>query len=81
MKLNDEERVALRRALEYLASGSFRRFQDTLWLGFGDLWTHIETALVREGLIVRRGDDDADLTTRGHELLQTLSKKLERIAG
>lgn len=41
----------LLRALDELKGGSSRRFEDRLWLGFGDQWTHLEAMLLKDGCI------------------------------
>ncbi len=47
--LGTEGRRWLLAALRELAQDRPRRFEDLLWLGFGDDWTAIRDALIREG--------------------------------
>ena len=78
MRLNDGETEWLQSALEALDAGEGRRFQDLLWLGFGDRWTLIEAALVQQDLIICGGRERLPprVTGLGLELLAALSPKL-----
>lgn len=75
MRLNDGETEWLRSALEALDAGEGRRFQDLLWLGFGDRWTIIEAALVQQDLIICGGKERLPqrVTGLGLDLLAALS--------
>ena len=46
--LDRTSQAALLEALEELGRGSSRRFEDKLWLGFGDNWTRVRLLLLRE---------------------------------
>lgn len=81
MRLDESERRALRTALERLEEGNFRRYQDSLWLGFGDLWTAMERCLIRDGFVVRRGDEAGEVTPKGRQLLASLGEVAARVAG
>ena len=51
MVLDRTSQAALLQALDELKRGSSRRFEDRLWLGFGDHWTRLKQMLLRDGCI------------------------------
>lgn len=83
MVMNAEERSMLALALSALAQGDSRRFEDLLWLGFGDRWTFIQASLVRHHQ-VRLMDGSRstyELTEVGSELLTDLAGFVRRAVG
>lgn len=65
-------------ALEALKGGFSRRFEDRLWLGFGDHWTTLRTMLLRDGCI-RELPGDAptySLQVKGEALRRRLEESL-----
>ena len=78
MTMDTTERERLGEALSAVREGDYRRFEDLLWLGFGDAWTRVGMMLVEKGYMVRRGDGDADLTSSGCELLDRLTNPMSK---
>ncbi len=78
MLLDGVSQLVLMDALEELKRGSGRKFEDRLWLGFGDEWTKIRTLLLRDGAIKEVPGDGPmyALLTRGEALRQRLSEAL-----
>lgn len=81
MNLDGGEREALCAALSRLEEGDFRRYQDFLWLGFGDSWTSLENSLIRAGYVLRRGDNSGELTPKGRQFRASLGSPMARAAG
>lgn len=83
MVMNARERAMLASALSALSQGDSRRFEDLLWLGFGDRWTLIEASLVRHHQI--RAVDGARMTYAitelGSELLAELAGVVRKAVG
>lgn len=78
MMLDKPSRKALIDALEALRAGSSRKFEDRLWLGFGDRWTQMRALLIRDGH-VRETPADAPayaLLPRGEALRTRLIESL-----
>lgn len=76
--LDKAAQLALLGALEELRSGTSRRFEDRLWLGFGDDWTRIRGLLVKDAAI-REVPGDAPtfvMLPRGDALRMRLSEAL-----
>lgn len=72
-RLPDRWRCIVIAALERLRSGDDRGFEDTLWLGVGDQWWPLRTALVRQGLIeLSSCGEHPRLTTRGTAYLEQI---------
>lgn len=74
MNLTDQQKQWLHEALSALANGSSKRYHDVMWLGFGDLWSELESRLTRGGAIRVRGrhGEDVSLTDAGQQLLREL---------
>lgn len=63
---SNHEKILL--ALERLISGDSAGFEDTLWLGFGDVWTVLRNRLVARGIVRYSTRDDVyAITERGRE--------------
>jgi|GEM_PF-4928405 len=75
MNCDDEQRRSLRDALEALQRGDPRRFNDLMWLGFGDEWTRVRAVLVQGRYVELPGGraDQPRLTERGKRLIPTLA--------
>ncbi|HZW09431.1 MAG TPA: hypothetical protein VFF69_05965 [Phycisphaerales bacterium] len=74
MRLDPEQQGWLARALAALHTGDEKRFEDSLWLGFGDQWQPLKVALVRQGYL-QNGDGRAlSLAERGEQLLVKLAR-------
>jgi hypothetical protein len=78
MMLDRTSQAALLEALEELKRGSGRRFEDRLWLGFGDHWTRVRHLLLRDGCVREiPGDVPAyALEVRGEALRLRLAEAL-----
>lgn len=74
--LDAQSQLALLGALDELRQGSSRRFEDRLWLGFGDQWQRVRTLLLRDEAIREVGGDVPGyrLEPRGEALLVRLSE-------
>jgi len=78
MQLNASDRRALMEALKELRNGRTRRFEDVLWLRFGDDWTRIRKYLAQKGFVRYTRDPshpagpEADLEIAGGQLLDRL---------
>ena len=83
MKLTTSEGLTLRRALMELRDGNARRFDDLLWLGFGDRCQEIVNSLVR-GACIDLPDSScwytATITPRGENLVRSITAQLESTA-
>jgi hypothetical protein len=80
MKLDENGREWLTRALSALAEGRDRAFEDALWLGFGDDWRPLYDGLVK-GRCVTVGGPDREtpaITDEGHKLLTRLALRTAR---
>jgi hypothetical protein len=75
MKLNAEQQGWLARALAALHTGDERRFEDSLWLGFGDGWQPLKVALVRQGYLLNGDGRALTLAERGESLLVKLARE------
>lgn len=75
LQLTNDQTRCLRRALEMLDRGHSTRFEDELWLGFGDDWWPLRERLIRGGYIRSIGGlrDELTLTERGSGLFTQLS--------
>lgn len=72
----------LARALGELAASQSRRFEDLLWLGFGDEWMAVLGLLVRDGGVKRAATNDGwVLLAKGEDLRRRLVEKTERAGG
>lgn len=70
------------RALGELGAGQSRRFEDLLWLGFGDEWNAVLGLLVRDGSVKRASTNDGwVLQVKGEALRRRLVEKIERSVG
>lgn len=78
MMLDRLSQLALMDALEELKRGSGKKFEDRLWLGFGDEWTKVRTLLIRDGSIKELPSDVPmyALMTKGEALRLRLSEAL-----
>lgn len=75
MKLTAEQQGWLARSLAALHEGDERRFEDSLWLGFGDRWKPLRVALVRQGYLLNGPGKALSLADRGEQLLVKLSRE------
>ncbi len=75
MKLDAEQQGWLARALAALHTGDERRFEDSLWLGFGDRWQPLKVALVRQGYLLNGDGRALSLADRGEALLVRLARE------
>lgn len=73
MRLDPEERQAVVDALRELDAGRAAKFEDRLWLAFGDGWTRVRTALARHGYIALEADVTSAITPRGSRLLRAMA--------
>ncbi len=82
LQLSKSQGEILIRAMELLERGHSSRFEDELWLGFGDEWWGLRERLIRGGYIRSVGGlrDELALTERGHELREQLDSR-QRVAG
>ena len=83
MRLSPAEQSVVIGALTALADGASRRFEDLLWLGFGDRWTLIEGSLLQHNQVrlVDQSRRTFVLTEFGYELLARLTGVAQRAAG
>lgn len=74
MQLTRDDQARLLEALERLASGDDRGFEDILWLAFGDDWRPMLRVLARSAYVEIAGADRATprLTGRGQSLIGQL---------
>lgn len=72
-----DERRALLEAMRVLQNGSPRRFDDLLWLGFGDAWWPLRVRLIKSKYVrLRPGHlQEPQITERGERLIQQLSRE------
>lgn len=75
MKLDADQQGWLARALAALHTGDERRFEDSLWLGFGDHWQPLKVALVRQGYLLNGDGRALTLADRGEQLLVKLARE------
>ena len=82
MQLTPTQAAALSRALDILSHGHSGRFEDELWLGFGDEWWPLRERLLKGAYIRRLGGirDELTVTERGEDLLTQLQGN-QRAAG
>lgn len=82
LQLSNAQADCLRKALEILDRGHSGRFEDELWLGFGNDWWPLRERLIRSGYIRPVGGlrDELTMTERGESLLAQLSGEV-RVAG
>jgi hypothetical protein len=82
VQLSRTQGEVLVRAMELLERGHSSRFEDELWLGFGNDWWALRQKLISGGYIRRIGGirDELALTERGHELREQLDSR-QRVAG
>lgn len=82
LNLTHAQTECLTRALEYLDRGHSGRFEDELWLGFGNDWWPLRQRLLKTGYIRQVGGlrDELTITERGEALLSQLSGQV-RVAG
>lgn len=71
--LPDSWRCIVIAAMQRLRAGDDRGFEDTLWLGLGDAWWPLRSALIRKGLIeLSANGDHPRLTGRGERYLDQI---------
>ncbi len=75
MRLDSEQQGWLARALAALNTGDAKRFEDSLWLGFGDGWQPLKIALVRQGYLANGDGRALTLAERGEQLLIKLARE------
>lgn len=75
MRLDSEQQGWLARALAALHAGDHKRFEDSLWLGFGDGWKPLRTALIRQGYLQNGDGKPLGLADRGEQLLVRLARE------
>lgn len=77
MRLDLEQQRWLARALGALAAGDARRYEDALWLGFGDAWVPVRRRLELGGLVrPAHNGGDPQMTERGVQTLRELQTRL-----
>jgi len=83
MQLSTAECCRLAEALDRLAEGAWRDFEDRLWLGFGDDWTRVVALLKGHGYLRFSGrwKDEPVLTDEGETFLERLRARPETAAG
>lgn len=74
MRLDAEQQGWLARGLAALHVGDEKRFEDSLWLGFGDSWKPLKAALVRHGYLLNGDGNALTLAERGEQMLLRLSR-------
>ncbi|MEO0511407.1 MAG: hypothetical protein AAF108_00720 [Planctomycetota bacterium] len=74
MKLDQIQKQWLHEALRSLEAGCVRTYHDKMWLGFGDIWSQLESHLCSAGAIQVRGrhGEHVALTDRGAMLVREL---------
>ncbi len=79
MKLTESQASALARALHFLTNGHSSRFEDVLWLEFGDDWWPVRERLVKRGYVRMLGGvkDTLAVTERGQDLYGQLEGSLK----
>ncbi|QKK09552.1 MAG: hypothetical protein HND58_16205 [Planctomycetota bacterium] len=75
MRLDAEQQGWLARGLTALHTGDEKRFEDSLWLGFGDSWKPLKSALVRNGYLLNGDGNALTLAERGEQLLLKLARE------
>ncbi len=75
MRLDSDQQGWLARALAALHTGDEKRFEDSLWLGFGDRWQPLKGALVRQGYLLNGTGRSLTLADRGEQLLVKLARE------
>ncbi len=75
MRLDAEQQGWLARGLAALQAGDEKRFEDSLWLGFGDAWKPLKGALVRNGYLLNGDGNALTLAERGEQLLVKLARE------
>lgn len=80
MRLAKDEQCMLLEALGQLSQGNTRRFEDLLWLGFGNAWCTIRSVLVQHEYvsIEKQNEKTPRLTTKGRELVSELRERVGR---
>jgi len=75
LQLTPSQGQCLCRALDMLERGHSKRFEDELWLGFGNDWWPLREMLVRGGYVRRLGGmrDELVITARGSHLREQLA--------
>lgn len=73
--MTQADTARLREALNVLAMGSPSRFEDLMWLGFGDDWLPMVDRLVRGGYVRLNGRErtQPQLTDRGRAFIDQVS--------
>lgn len=66
------DKNVLARALGIFTAGPPDRFDDRLWIAFGDAWTLVRRALEHHQLIRAPRDADPVLTSHGRALLDAI---------
>lgn len=74
MRLDAEQQTWLAKALEALDGGDEKRFEDSLWLGFGDQWKPLKSSLVRHGYLLNGPGRSLKLGDRGEQLMTKLQR-------
>lgn len=75
MRLNAEQQGWLAKGLAALGEGDEKRFEDALWLGFGDRWKPLRIALVKNGYLLNGDGKVLTLADRGEQLLIKLARE------
>lgn len=75
MRLDADQQGWLARALAALHTGDTKRFEDSLWLGFGDRWQPLKGALIRQGYLLNGDGRSLTLAERGEQLLVKLARE------
>ena len=82
MDFNAKDHCTIADALDDLARGDWRAFENKLWIGFGDRWEHVRSMLTQHQHIQLRGKwkDEPTLTERGQVLLSRLQARPQAAA-
>lgn len=78
MRLARNEQCMLLEALGELSQGNTRRFEDLLWLGFGNAWCTIRRVLVQHEYVTLESQTPPHLTTKGRELVTELRHRVNQ---
>tara|TARA_E500000318_G_scaffold111009_1_gene128090 strand:- start:431 stop:682 length:252 start_codon:yes stop_codon:yes gene_type:complete len=82
MEFSTKDHCTIADALDDLARGDWRAFENKLWIGFGDRWQHVRTMLAQHQHIQLRGKwkDEPSLTEKGQVLLRRLQSRPQSAA-
>lgn len=83
MRLAKDEQCMLLEALGELSRGNASRFEDLLWLGFGNAWCTIRRVLVQHEYVslehqALQSQSMPHLTPKGRQLVSELRHRVEQ---